>query len=285
MAIVSVNPVRESESCKVSENGRKYDRTYLVTTSTHTDNASVVRTGIAASPYLLKIGQAHGTDANAYINDINIREYGEDRKTWRVDVAWETLQFGQLQPNDNPLLRPTEYRWGSDTRTVPFFKDLTGKNVVNSAGESFEQLPEREKSDWSVTITRNEATPNLATLFSYSDAVNSDTFSVDGATFAAGYAKLTISDCTKIIENGYTYYRITYLLRFRAEGWLVRIADMGYNEIASGKRRPIIDEDGMEVRRPWPLNGLGVKVASPTGSPAELTFKACSELPFAGFGW
>lgn len=285
MSVLSVDRTRGSASASVTENGRKYEAEFLVKTSSAADNEAIVRAGIAVSPYYIVIGRVHGTDATTYISNISISEYGEDNKMWKVAVTWTTPPPGGGQPNENPLSRPAQIRWYTETHSVPFFKDLLSKQVVNSSGESFEQLPEKEKSELSVSITRNEASPNFSALLTYSDAVNSDTFTVDGVSIPAGYAKMSITECNKTIENGTTFYQITYVLRFRSEGWLVRIADMGYTEIVSGNRKPIIDNRGMEVRRPWPLNGAGGKITSPTGTPSELFFKAYTELPFAPFGF
>jgi hypothetical protein len=198
----------------------------------------------------------------------------------------------------HPLSRPPEISWGASEATAPYFLDRSDppKPTVNSAGDPFDQYLERDDGEMVITITINEATHDAAVADTFSRTVNIDPIVIDGTTYAPGTLKLSPITATKVTERFETatsppetikYYRRTYTLKARHEGWRDRVTDIGTNELVPGvlvteakKLKPIVSAVGTPVSKPWPLDGAGRKRKNPDEAPAELEF-----IPYVEKSW
>ena len=200
-----------------------------------------------------------------------------------------TVPTGGFVVVDNPLNRPPEVTWNANESTCAYFLDHSDppKPVVNSAGEPFDNYLERETGELGIQITMNEAAFDAAASDELSHTINAGPVIIDQTTFAEGTLKLSPITATKVSElvetegvtQKFTYYKKTYNLKARRDGWLDKPIDTGLNErvgdLAIGfKLKPIVDVTNAPVKKPWPLNGGGKKQSGdPTVPPVALEFK------------
>lgn len=114
-----------------------------------------------------------------------------------VGTIWQVqVDYSDRTDFQNPLSVPAEITWDFADATQTYFLDNspTPKPVVNSAGQPFEQLLERETGTVVVTYKKNVAAFSPATAITYcgdgtnGKAVNNDAFTIDGYTVAANRA-------------------------------------------------------------------------------------------------
>jgi hypothetical protein len=220
-------------------------------------------------------------------------------------VTVESTDAGDLTAIDtHPLDRPPEISFGSSDTTEPYFLDCGDdeeeeRAVTNSAGDPFEQFLERERGEMVITITRNEDFHDATAADEFSHTVNVEPVMIEGTTFAPGTLKLSPITASKVIETwqGATveYYRRTYVLKARREGWDDHPLDIGLNEafdaeeranngnlIVVRKRRPIVDANGLPVKKPVPLVEGKRKLLTPTDlEPVALTFRPYRKLSWS----
>jgi hypothetical protein len=289
--------LKQGPKWKKTRTGKRLEEQWICTT---TDGLSAAEAGAAleTDAVLDDIGDGHDDDADLLLIDIDIEPYGAAFSTDGLSSKWLTrlVYSSEAGPggntDPNPLNRDPEVRWSGDTerRTIVLdYSTPTRLPITNSAGQRSETLPERDFGELALTWIRNEASPNFATLRDYMHVVNDGDFEIDGQTIPAGFAKLHISEATKMKENGVEFYRVHYEFKFKGAtldnptgGWNpTKIDDVGYYEKVGSELRPILDETGIEVRKPWPLDGAGAKQASPTATPAQLEFNF---YPVKNFG-
>jgi hypothetical protein len=211
-----------------------------------------------------------------------------------------TVEYAAVDPvkmPGDPLNRPPEISYSPTEGTETYFTDRSPQKrpVVNSAGDPFESFHERECGELTLQITINEPTHNAATADAFSHTTNAAPVTIDGTTYATGTLKLSPIGATKQTETvesdgvamTFKFYRRTYTLKARREGWKDRPLDVGTNELVPDadatkppRLRPIVDAINAPVKKPWPLNGSGRKKPSMADKPAELEF-----LPYAEADW
>jgi hypothetical protein len=121
----------------------------------------------------------------------------------------------------------------------------------------------------SCTVQKNmSAVPSW--ILDYQDAVNNDTFSVDGFSIAVGQAKMQNVTVSEWQIRGSTAFRtVTFTIHFQRDGWALRPLDAGFRERTSGGPPDGIvniknPDDGENVTAPVPLDGSGVALADPS---------------------
>lgn len=244
---------------------REYSYTVVVRTTSKLDGVQAVK----AATGVPRIGDvyidADGTvDTGARCKHRDVRQSDESPRLWEVECEFGTLSQDQTRQAENPLERPTEIEVDHNEFTKPLTVDLTGKAVVNSAGQPFD--PESTQVDTSralLRLTRNEGAFNFGLLSQYGNAVNSDVW----FGFPAGSCKMKPIKGRLGHENNVSFWAVIYVVEVRPEGWRVEPLDAGRCELISNKLRNIKDEiDGSYISDPVPLNGVGrqLKVAATT---------------------
>lgn len=215
-----------------------------------------------------------------------------------------TVEFYTLDPlshaaqkTTEPVQRFPDISYGASEGTEPYFidKSATPKPVVNSAGEPFEQYLQRDTGARTITYTRNEASFDPNAMDAYKNTTNDAAVTIDGVEYPTDTLKLAIVTAQKVsetwrnegVDTVATYYKVTYPLKHRAEGWHDHPLDVGYQCAAdidgtTGKisaLTPIVNAAGVPVSKPWPLDGEGA-AASLTAAPIELDF-----VPYAPADW
>jgi hypothetical protein len=291
MAVVSVKEMHQKRRSSIKGGKVAHTRAFLVTTDAITDGTAVA----LVAPGVPAYGDPHPLDTGCTVNSVEAEPMNDSSNHFEVTVEYAAGD-GSFAVVDNPLNRPPEVSWNANESTCAYFLDHSDppKPVVNSAGEPFDQFLERETGELGITITMNEASFDAAAADEFSHTVNAGPVLIDKTTFAEGTLKLSPITATKVTElvetNGvaekFTYYRKTYNLKARKDGWKEKPYDVGLNEQvgdpkAGFKLRPIVDATNAPVKKPWPLDGKGKKQnGDPNNTPVTLEFQ-----PYKSVGW
>jgi hypothetical protein len=302
MAVVSVQPIHERRRSSYRDFKTVHYLLWLVTCDQPTDGPATAIVANGVPQYGTAFVNVDGSVA--YLTGIDVDVRGNSDRHFEVMVEFT---YDPTAPDDNPLNQPWGFSWSYQETTEPYFIDQstngppvngvnTGAPVVNSAGEAFEQFMQREKGLLTITMTRNEASHDAAADDAYSNTVNLNDVTLDGATLLAGKVKLSPIAAVKSykkLRSGttLTYYAKTYVFKARHEGWLDAPLDVGFNELTGNKTlntqslRPIVDSNGMPIKKPWPLDGTGKKKPNATDSPNALSFQPYTKMDWTALNF
>ena len=285
MAVESVKELhtqRQSRKSYGSDAKTEHRRVYRVITDDITDGSGVALAAAAlpdpTERYL-----------NVPLQDVDCQGQ-DDGFTYVVTYTYSTKSDdGGEGFEPNPLNRPPEVSGGFDNQTEPYQYDINGDPVSTSAGELLASALERETSEVSISISANESVSWVA-RYSFNNKINAASFSVDGVTIPAGLAKISGISGNKQSENvngnNFNYWKNTYIVKVRPEGWDHLYDDRGLYELGpTSLPQRIKDIDGLDVTKPYPLDGSGAAAASATAIPATIIRKpyetiSYSPLPF-----
>lgn len=278
MAVTYVGELSEGRRAQNDRGVRTYTRVFRLTTSSQTDNAFTV----GSNGSLPVIGNTFPSDGNAYCTNLDV-QCVRGWRIWDVTATYSTERVLNTVPTSDP----TYITWDTEQFQKPATQDKDGKGVVNSAGDPFIPAAQMDDSRRIVTVQKNLA--NVPTwILSYQDAVNSDTFTIDGRSIAIGEAKMQrVSVGPPEIRNGTTFRQVTFVIALQRDGWAMKLLDQGYNErrlITTTGKKPI-HINGQLPSSPVLLDGNGFAQTDPTTASAVfLTFnvyktQAFSSLP------
>ena len=205
-----------------------------------------------------------------------------------VDVSYSSDQDEQDSATEDPTTVAARITARGADQTVPYFRDESGtpKLVTNSAGQAFNELPERIRPEGvEFQIVRRVSTKRTSTLWSLYWSLNNASVTIDGDTLAAGEAALSdfgYSEKKTVEKNDgttVTFFEETIKIIARPS-WDDVFEDRGLDELDAGELVQILDKDGNPVTKPYPLDGSGAAKANPTDEPAQITFK-----PYAQKSW
>lgn len=296
MAVTEVRERFEGRRSGYRDGKSSHTRVFLVKCSDIQDGTAAAIVGDDGTRKVPTFGSRHPVDGAACVTGLDASPVNGSGQHFEVTVEYTGGSF--IIPS-NPLDRPAEITYGNSDGTETYFTDKTlnnPKRVCNSAGDTFESFLERDTGESNITITNNEATHNPLLADAYRHTVNLGPVTIDGVTYPAGTLKLAPITAVKMIETydnegvvmpPLVFYKRTYNLRFRAEGWKDKVLDVGFNEFIAdptpgkaGKLKPIVDATSQKLSKPWPLNGSGRKKSQPTDDPATLEFQ-----PYAAVSW
>lgn len=241
---------------------RTYTRAWTVVTSSRTDDAYTV--GSAAG--LPVIGNTHPSDANAFCQQLAVTQ----KSGWRVWTVTATYST-ERELNTNPTSDPAVINWGSEQFQKPAVFDRNGNLIVNSAGDPFDPPLMMDDSRRVVTVQKNLAVvPSW--ILDYQDAVNSDTFTIDGVSIAPGLAKMQAVTVGPVERRSSTVFRtVNFTIHLQRDGWAMQPLDAGFREFVSTDSVPepelknILNRgDQQPVAAPVPLDGEGKALDNPT---------------------
>lgn len=179
-----------------------------------------------------------------------------------------------LDPLANPILQPPEVQWGITQRQESIDRDIKGKPICNSAGESYTTPLTEDFYDRTLTITRNQYGFNQKWYDQYHNSVNIDLFWGN----PQGWVKCVGITADSCWQGKFFYWKVRFSFVIRVGGWAQKKVDQGYNEWvstdAAGKRvlKPITGKDGAPGTILAYLNGSGyqTKAGTITGGPAPI---------------
>jgi hypothetical protein len=268
MAVTNLGEDDGGRSATNSKGIRSYTRRWKLETSSKSDDAYAV--GSASG--LPLIGTAFPSDAGAFCHTLTV-ENNNPWKGWIVTAEYSS----EYELNTNPTLDPAVINWGSEQFQRVAFEDTSGYAILNSFGDYFDPPAMIDDSRETVTITKNlAAVPSW--LLEYKDAVNNDSFSVDGFSIGIGKAKMqSVTVAAKEKRNGTTFYPVTFTIHLQFNGWLLELLDAGMR-YKTGSVVSMFDNG-----QPGLLNGSGNKLANPTPSTAVFrSFTVYKTKAFSG---
>lgn len=241
---------------------RTYTRAWTVVTSSRTDDAYAV--GSASG--LPLIGNTHPSDANAFCQQLAVTQ----KSGWRVWTVTATYST-ERELNTNPTSDPAIINWGSEQFQKPAVFDRNGNLIVNSAGDPFDPPLMMDDSRRIVTVQKNLAVVPTWIL-DYQDAVNSDTFTIDGVSIGVGLAKMQAVTVGPVERRSSTVFRtVNFTIHLQRDGWAMQPLDAGFREFVSTDSVPepelknILNRgDQQPVAAPVPLDGEGKALDNPT---------------------
>jgi hypothetical protein len=224
---------------------------------------------------------AHPEFPAVYVTDMSCQNDG-DPLHYRVEFTYDLIKPEDRQ--QMPWNREDKFTFSGGVTTAPaivHYNDgfSSPKLIVNTAGDPLEGA-ERECAEWRISITGNREFFPKSMAMSYINTVNSDSWS----GFPAGTVKCQAISGQREVEQvnnaEVAYWQVSVELAYRAEGWALKLWDVGYNEIKSGGRQKILDKLKEPVSEPVALsNGVAKAAGSP---PDMLTFKVYREASFGG---
>lgn len=286
MAVESVRLVKERFSNK--ENKYNCMQEYQVKFDVpNAGSFAAMTASVEGGLSIPEYGSQHPQASAIVVSSIEAELVSDSQRHYKVTVEYTpftTDDDDEETSTINPVDEPAEISYGATGGTEAYFMDhsSTPKRVTNSAGDTFESNPERDVSDLTITIAKNQASISPSTFTEMANTVNSGTVVIDGTTYSAGQLKLSAPTAVKtrgtyVNDSGetvsVTYYKVTYTFTARADGWNHEIVDVGYqylapdpNDNTKKKLMPINDASGKQVKKPWTLDGLGGKLGDPAVS-------------------
>lgn len=264
----------EGRAARNSRGVRTYTRVFWVETTSDNDGPYAV----GSATGLPIIGDVHPEDAGAWCTDLDVQNTSP-WKGWTVTASYSTERELSTTPTSDPAV----ITWSSEQfqRVAAF--DKNGNAIVNSAGDPFDPPNMMDDSRRVVSVTKN-LTVVPTWILTYQDAVNSDSFSVDGVTIAAGLAKMqSVTVGEEQSRNGTSFRTVTFLMHLQKAGWLLEPLDAGFREVASGSLVNILNPgDDERPSAPVPLDGAGAALANPsTANCVFLSFGVYTTLAFS----
>lgn len=236
---------------------RSYVRKFKLKTSIDSDGPYAV----GSDPNLPKIGSLYPDDPFAWCTSLQVDPFGDGPLGWMVTANYSS----ERELAEDPTADPAQITWDSEQFQRPAVFDNAGNSICNSAGDPFDPPNMMDDSRRVVTVQKNlSVVPSW--ILSYQDAVNSDTFTLDGISIGIGVAKMQrVSVGPVERRNAITFRAVTFQIHLERNGWLLEPLDAGFRENPSGLLVNIINPGDSELpAAPVPLNGAGQALDNPS---------------------
>ncbi|MEM1027433.1 MAG: hypothetical protein AAGJ38_05060 [Planctomycetota bacterium] len=202
----------------------------------------------------------------------------DSQETFIVTVSYSSGS-GTTAQETNPLDRPADIEWSGLSERETYFEDTEGNKAVNTAGDPFDRLPDRDVAKGvTVTVTRNLATNLSASLKALHKVRSSSSVAIDGIVLGANTARVENWKVSGVLtENGVNYRRHTVTISGKPN-WDDEFESRGRRQVDG---TDILDLHGERVAEPWPLDASGNPLESPGDTPATVTLIPYEEASFA----
>jgi hypothetical protein len=283
---MGLRPGRNASFGKVTENKSKL--VWLAVTDNNDDDENIVGLhGWSNSILPVPFVHAHPLYSTQLCRNISFSQDSSAPRKWDIEAEYssEPLKTADQTNIAKPTDRPAKIKWKSQQYRKAIDKDINGHAIVNSAGDYFDPPPEIDSSHWVATIEKNvPAVPTF--ILSYTDAINSDSFTIQGMTVSQHVAKIMDLDISDLqTEGDFGFYVFTYSLEFRPETWKYKPLDQGFRTIEFGGLRQILDDatPPRPVTTPRLLDGNGRSLDNPSPSTAQfLEYDVYNAYDFGG---
>lgn len=281
MAVVSFDWIGEGRT----GGGDSYDgeitrtRVARVRTSTPADGEEVVLAACDSNGAAL--GDAHPDTAAAYCQRRTADNMSATKVFWIVTCHYSNKLI------DNPLDEDAKIKVSGQLFTAPIMFDANGDLITNSANQQLvDPAPEADFPRRLITVRKNVAEPPGG-IFDLQNTLNEDAFTIwpsygSGLVVGALKAKLREPEIEgPETRNGVEYFVLSLTIDWRSEGWDDPLLDAGYADIDGKKLFAGGGVDKTEPSQPIPLNGSGLKLASP----GPTTFFTITPVRYLAADW
>jgi hypothetical protein len=195
---------------------------------------------------------------------------------WEVTARYSNKTQQAEKGNPNPLLRPVDISVDGVTFEKPIDFTPDGAPICSSTAERFDPAVTRDDSRRTYLFVRNEAEPS-ALANTYKDVTNSDTWNGN----PPGTAKVSTIKETRVDENNFYYWKVSYPVSVDLDGWDAKVMDVGtkWFDSTGVKHFVFTDAHSQPLSGAQPLNGEGGPLL-PQGDPVAglVAPGACSKL-------
>lgn len=292
---MSVFIVKEDSEGTSGTRNRKGERTYVrnftVTCTVLGDDSGVV----LADPRLPRMWMPYATpqgfvDFGCWCEDITATRVKKGATTFKVVARYSNkLDRPDIQQIENPLLRPADISWDTNSTAVPALTDADGNTYRNSAGDPFDPPIEENVRSLVLRITRNQAEYDPLFYIDYEDSTNDAVF----MNFKKGAVRCIHIKGTRAFENGMFYWKVDMQFEMKKEriptnvkyasaftppddeskSWYLYVLDRGFREKRDGRKIACLDPYTKQVlSTPALLDGTGLQL-SVTAKPWYLGFR------------
>ena len=278
MAVLQVLETTQNVGTLDDKATRDYTRSFDVYTSSMLDGVVTVRSALPAIYSSFVSGSDY--DLLSFCTKIDCQRDPHHPMLWRCRLEYSSkLDWASAQQDPNPLNRPPDVSWDFTEYERPLTRDRNGYACINSAGDSYDGQPTYEDSRAVLTIVRNEIAYDHNVAFKYREACNAASFY--GADPYC--AKMKAPKGERNFENGLIYWKITYEIHFRDDGFYTRILDQGYRDINGKLFRDKIDNSPLSY--PTLLDGRGLALSTHTALSSGTALNAASTTVIAGLSF
>lgn len=205
---------------------RQYTRVFRVVTDDNTDDA----TDVLDFGDIPDEGTVHNKDSAAWLQRRRARNESFSKKVWLVTLNYSTERELAVDPLNDPI----QIAWDTESFQSVVFKDIYGNGILNSAGDLYDPLPEKDDGRWTVSTVKNvAAVPSW--LLEYRQAVNNAPFTIDGVTVGTRRGKVqSIGISPAQRRNDISFRVVSMRLQLKDEEWDLDLLDYGFNEKGTG---------------------------------------------------
>jgi hypothetical protein len=196
---------------------------------------------------------------------------------WEVTAKYSNKTQQAEKGNPNPLLRPVEISVDGTVfaKVIDFTPD--GAPICSSTGERFDPGVTRDDTRRTFMFVRNEQGPS-ALANAYKDVTNSDTWNGN----PPGTAKVGAIKETRVDENNFYFWKVSYPISVDLDGWDAKEIDVGtkwfdFSVNSTGDSKSFFDAHGNPLLGAQPLNGEAAPLY-PQGVGGNLARGACGTL-------
>jgi len=267
MAIKDTQLTTDVSSSMDEDYVREGERRYLCW-SDLVDDENYVRTHFG-DPAGVHINSIHPTDTQQVCINVSARCMG--RTTWGTQstMLWEcTARFGLWNPLEhtltgNPINLPMTWRLEPVEEMVPAIMDVNGVPICNSAGDFYDPSLERESVRYVLTVSRNEASPSLATILPLANVVNLAVWN-GFPPRTVRFKPLHIPKVEYSQNTSTYYYPMEYVFEINFDTHVVQVFNHGMRQLdPAGNIEAIRDSMGQPVSEPVPLDEAGHAILTP----------------------
>ena len=244
----------------------------------------------------VRFGDAYPDFPSHVAMEFDLTDESGDGMAWGLTVRYYVPPF-ENRPNPDTGLPKDCWSAGGSGTTIPVYQDKDGNALKNTAGDPLEGA-ERESSEFVLTLTKCYADLSWSALAkSHANTVNDAAWNGSFArdwkcSFRSAQKKeMSVTAAPDAATSTLVYWEVTWEFHYRAEGWIYRPWDVGFNQLVASdgtpsstgtRRAAILGADKKPVKSPVALASGVAK--TPGQAPDSLTFYLYPESDFSVFG-
>lgn len=196
-----------------------------------------------------------------YLVNANPTPGDVDGYIWFVDVQYQTLQLGAI----NPLLEPVVVEKTFSFQEIPVDRDYANQPVRSSIGLPYPEpfILKKARQVWTFTKNVAQEPIELQGLFG---AINNGGYR-GAAQYCLKYDFYTV-DYIRGHQLAGNYCRVKHQMTYDPDGHVIKKYNEGLYKLENGKLVPGIDEkSGQPITEPRMLNAAGTEFLPPGATP------------------
>lgn len=216
---------------------REFTESYIVLSTDGTDDEG----NVYATAGLPTLGDAWtgdngSTNLGVVVVGVSIADVDESRKKWTVDIEYSSdLPDGSQGSGGGGGESPPDWtpqiEWDTELEQYTPLRDKSGSFILNRALEPYREPPVLAyRPIITLRYVKWQASFTSASIGNYVSKTNSDPFQ----GFNPGQAFMHRIAATAHFLFGSTFWQVTYLIRFREDGWKITAMERGPSYYATG---------------------------------------------------